>query len=233
MIGRLKAGPAVVVAILLMAGAVAAQSARPGYNEAFIGAPLADPVMQYNKESYVMYGCAYCHGVNLVPRGEAVDLRQSALVGADVDGSLIVKALRAGFWNTTKLSPMPQYADLSDQQLHAIAAYIHYARQRDRMATLTQGPVQTGSVAAGQAEFAKQCESCHARNLAGIGTRHDAAALRARILEPPALSGRSSFALDRIRDTRVADARLRHERLLENLTAEQVANLVVYLQTLN
>lgn len=220
-----------VVGTLLMAGAVAAQSARPGYNEAFIGAPLADPVMQYNKESYVMYGCAYCHGVNLIPRGEAVDLRQSALVGADVDGSLIVKALRAGFWNTTKLSPMPQYADLSDQQLYAIAAYIHYARQRDRITALTRGAPQTGSVAVGQADFAKRCASCHARDLAGIGTRHDPATLRARILEPPALSGRSSFALDRMRDTRAADARLRHERLLENYTAEQVANLVAYLQT--
>ena len=87
--------------VLLLAASVAAQSGRPGYNEAFIGSPLPDAVMQYNKESYVQYGCAYCHGVNLVPRGEAPDLRTSALVGNDVDGSVIVAALRAGFPQTT------------------------------------------------------------------------------------------------------------------------------------
>lgn len=219
-------------AALLMTASMAAQSAdRPGYNEAFIGSPLADPVMQYNKESYVMYGCGYCHGVNLVPRGEAVDLRRSALVGSDVDGTVIVRALRAGFWQTTRLSPMPQYSDLSDQQLHAIATYIHYARQRDRYAALTQAPTVSGNAAAGQADFAQRCQSCHASgSLAGIGTRHDPAALRVRLLEPPGLAG-GSFALDRVRDTVRADARLRHERLLENHSAEQVANLVAYLQT--
>jgi len=217
-----------------MAGSAAAQSGgRPGYNEAFIGAPLADSVMQYNKESYVMYGCAYCHGVNLVPRGEAVDLRRSALVGSDVDGTLIVRALRAGFWQTTRLSPMPQYSDLSDQQLNAIAAYIHHARQRDRYTTLTQAPLPAGNATAGQTDFAQRCQSCHVgTSLAGIGKKYDAASLRARLLEPPGLTG-GSFALDRLRDSQRAEARLRHERLLENHSAEQVANLVAYLQTLN
>jgi mono/diheme cytochrome c family protein len=219
---------------LLMAGSVAAQSGgRPGYNDAFIGPPLADPVMQYNKESYVMYGCAYCHGVNLVPRGETVDLRRSALVGSDVDGRLIVGALRAGFWQTTRLSPMPQYSDVSDQQLHAIAAYIHYARQRDRYIGLTQTPVAAGSAAAGEADFAQRCQSCHVgASLAGIGKRNDAAALRGRLLEPPGLTGGASFALERLRDTRRSEARRRHERLLENHSTEQVANLVAYLQAL-
>ena len=219
-------------AALLMAGSVAAQSGgRPGYNEAFIGAPLADPVMQYNKESYVMYGCGYCHGVNLVPRGEAVDLRRSALVGSDVDGTLIVRALRAGFWQTTRLSPMPQYSDLSDQQLNAIAAYIHYARQRDRYTTLTQVPLPAGNAAAGQTDFAQRCQSCHAgASLAGVGKKYDEASLGRRLLDPPGLAG-ASFDLDRLRDTQRAEARLRHERLLENHSAEQVADLVAYLQS--
>lgn len=214
---------------------VAAQSgARSGYNEAFIGPPLADPVMQYNKESYVMYGCAYCHGVNLVPRGEAPDLRRSALVGGDVDGSVIVRALRAGFPQTTKLSPMPQYSDLSEQQLNAIASWIHYARQRDRHTALTQAPPATGDASAGQKDFDARCRSCHAgaAQLTGIGTKYDAASLRARLLEPPGLTRRNAFALDTLRDNQTATARLRHERLLENYSTEQVANLVGYLQTL-
>ena len=223
-------------AALLVTGSVAAQSgSRQGYNEAFIGPPLADAVMQYNKESYVTYGCAYCHGVNLVPRGEAPDLRTSALVGNDVDGSIIVAALRAGFPQTTKLSPMPQYSDLSDQQLHAIAAYVHYARQRVRYAELTQGLVTGGDARAGRTDFEQRCSTCHApgKDLAGLGKTHDAAALRARILEPPALAGGTSFAVDKLHDTRTAMARLRHGRLLENYSVDQVANLVAYLQDLN
>jgi mono/diheme cytochrome c family protein len=218
--------------VLLLTGAVAAQSARPGYNEAFIGPPLADPVMQYNKESYVQYGCAYCHGVNLVPRGEAPDLRISALVGRDEDGSLIVAALRAGFPQTTKLSPMPQYSDLSEQQLQAIATYIHYGRQRARLAELTQGPVQQGDSAAGRADFEARCAACHAPggDLAGIGRKYDPTMLRARMLEPPGLKAGVSFALDRIRDTRTASARVRHERLLENFSDVAVANLLAFLQ---
>lgn len=220
--------------LLLATGSMAAQSGgRPGYNEPFIGPPLADAVMQYNKESYVMYGCAYCHGVNLVPRGEAPDLRTSALVGRDVDGSLIVAALRAGFPQTAKLSPMPQYSDLSNQQLHAIAAYIHYARQRARHAELTQTPVQKGDAVAGRADFEARCASCHAAGPSEVGKKYDVTVLRARLLEPPGLTANTSFALDALRDARTAAARQRHERLLESYSAEQVANLVAYLQGVN
>jgi mono/diheme cytochrome c family protein len=216
-----------------MAGSVAAQSgARPGYNVEFLGPPLADPVMQYNKESYVMYGCAYCHGVNLVPRGEAVDLRRSPLVGADVDGSLIVKALRAGFPNTTRLSPMPQYSDLSEQQLQAIAAWIHYARQRDRYAALTEAPPQPGNAVSGGRAFEQACSGCHSArgDLAEVGTKYGAAGLRAQILEPDALRADPSFSLARPQDARRVEARKRHQSLLENYSPEQVADLVAYLQ---
>ena len=98
----------------------------------YIGPPLADPVMQQAKETYVLFGCAYCHGVTLTPRGEAADLTRSALVGADTTGDAIAALLRAGIPRTAKLSPMPQFSDLSDRQLHDIARYIHYARQQRR-----------------------------------------------------------------------------------------------------
>ena len=72
----------------------------------------------------------------------------SALVGADVDGSTIVPLLKSGIPQTPKLSPMPQFSDLSDQQLHAIARYIHYAR--------------------GKAFFDEQCAGCHPRRPASV-----------------------------------------------------------------
>jgi mono/diheme cytochrome c family protein len=224
----------VVCGVLLIGGTAAAQSgARPGYDVDFIGPPLADPVMQYNKESYVTYGCAYCHGVDLVPRGEAADLRQSAVVGADVDGSAIVRVLRAGIPKTSKLSPMPQYSDLSDQQLNAIAAWIHYARRRDRVTSLTRAVLPPGNAAAGRTYFERMCSSCHASaDLAGLGKKYDPAMLRAQILEPAALASEASFKVDRLRDSRMAEARTRHHALLENYSAGQIADLLAYAQGL-
>ena len=99
------------------------------YDTAYVGIPLLDTIMQHNKETFVIYGCAYCHGLYLTPVGEAADLRKSTIVGADVNGNLIGKILRNGIPLTAKSSPMPQYSDLKDEEIKAISAYIHYARE--------------------------------------------------------------------------------------------------------
>lgn len=224
--------------LLLASGVVAGQSpvpsttmARAGYDIDFIGVPLADPVMQHAKETYVLFGCAYCHGVTLIARGEATDLMRSAIVGADVNGERIVGLLRAGIPQTAKLSPMPQFSDLSDQQLHDIARYIHYARQEGRYKELSGASLGSGDAAAGRAFFDRQCASCHADDLSGIGRRYDAATLRDRLLRPRALIGVPSFAVVALRDAKRSAARERHDRLLENYTPAQVANLMAYLLT--
>lgn len=98
------------------------------YDTAYVGIPLSDTIMQHNKETFVIYGCAYCHGLYLTPVGEAADLRKSTIVGADVNGNLIGKILLNGIPLTAKSSPMPQYSDLKDEEIKAISAYIHYAR---------------------------------------------------------------------------------------------------------
>ena len=118
--------------VLAFAASVAAQSVavHRSYDTAFLGKPLADPVLQHAKETYVLFGCAYCHGLNLVARGEAADLMHSALVGRDVNGNVIGPLLRAGIPQTPKLSPMPQFSDLSDGEIAAIVTWIHYARQQ-------------------------------------------------------------------------------------------------------
>lgn len=224
-----------VFGVLLGANAaMAQQGARPAYDLAYIGPPLADSLMQHNKETYVIYGCAYCHGVTLTPRGEAPDLRTSALVGSDVDGDLIGQILRAGIPQTPKLSPMPQYSDLSDQEIDAIASYIHYARARVRYQQLRTTPGSAGTVTAGKAYFDENCTSCHATNgdLAGIGSKHDAAALPAQILEPDTFGEPVSFRLDDLRETSAIAGRARHQALLENYAASDFANLVAYLGTL-
>jgi mono/diheme cytochrome c family protein len=215
--------------------AVAAQSPaappRPDYDADYIGSPLADPVMQHAKETYVSFGCAYCHGITLTPRGEAADLMHSALVGADVDGSTIVPLLKAGIPQTPKLSPMPQFSDLSDQQLHAIAKYIHYARRQGRYTEILQSPQAQGVASTGKTYFDEHCATCHASDLNGIGRKYDDLALKQHMLEPDALSAQPTFRLDAMQNAKIAAARDRHSAIVENSTPALVADLVAYLKT--
>jgi len=229
---------AVLCAIALIANPRAVQTPAPslrdtraGYDIEYIGPPLADPVMQQAKETYVLFGCAYCHGVTLTPRGEAADLTRSALVGADTTGDTIAALLRAGIPRTAKLSPMPQFSDLSDRQLHDIARYIHYARQQRRYEELVMAESERGDPGAGRMYFAQNCASCHTSDLDGIGKRYDVAALRGQLLRPRQLGAIQSFTLDALTDSKTASARQRHNLLLENFQAGDVSNLMAYLRT--
>ena len=230
---RAALAPALLCA-LLSVGAVTAQSvARSDYDAAYLGAPLVDLVLQHAKETYVVFGCAYCHGLNLTPRGEAADLRRSVIVGRDENANLIGPLLRAGIPQTSKLSPMPQFSDLSEQQIADIARWIHYARQRARYEELTRAPLPSGDAAAGRAQFDQACGVCHSiqKDLAGIGGRYAADVLRMHILEPQGLRGASSFRIDHRRDARINAGRDRHNALLENYSAAEIANLVAYLHS--
>ena len=218
---------ALLFAPLLVAQTVTHRS----YDTAFLGPPIADPVLQHAKETFVLFGCAYCHGLNLVSRGEATDLMHSALVGSDENGNRIGPLLRAGIPQTAKLSPMPQFSDLSDRQIAAIVTWIHYARGQGRYQELTTAPVALGNAAAGKTYFDGSCSSCHAidRDLAGIGSKYDAVALRAAVLDPKGLKVDLSFTADRPKDTKLTAAQQRHHKLLENYSVNDVANLVSYL----
>jgi mono/diheme cytochrome c family protein len=215
----------------VLLNAQAPSAPAPAYDVDYIGPPLADPVMQHAKETYVLFGCAYCHGVTLTPRGEAADLMHSARVGADVDANVIGPLLRAGIPQTAKLSPMPQFSDLSDRQIADLARYIHYARQQGRYRELTTSPVVRGDAAAGRTFFEGNCASCHATDLTGIGRKYAPDALREAMLAPRSVEGTESFEVARLRDVRRASAQQRHHMLLENYTPTQVADLLTYLQT--
>ncbi|MDZ4698354.1 MAG: cytochrome c [Rhodothermales bacterium] len=219
-----------LLGVLSLIEPASAQS-RVEYDYAYIGDPLPDPLMQQNKETYVLYGCAYCHGLYLQPVGEATDLRTSALVGADVEANLIGPILRVGIPQTPKSSPMPQFSDLSDREIRAITTYIHYARADVRYTSLTAGPASVGDAAAGKTYVEQQCASCHRDTGALAAPGSDAAALRKQILAPAAFLGPMSFNLEN--RTALTDGRARHQALLENFAEADVANIVAYLETLN
>jgi mono/diheme cytochrome c family protein len=221
--------------VVSVAGSVMAQSpGRAGYDIDYIGPPLADPVLQHSKETYVLFGCSYCHGLNLVARGEATDLMHSRLVGRDENGKLIGPLLRAGIPQTAKLSPMPQFSDLSDQQIADLVRWIHYARQQGRYKELMEAKDSgAGNAASGKAYFDQTCGSCHSTkgDLANLAKKYDSTALRVQILHPKRLDAAPSWRLDRLNDGKTAAARQRHLALLENFSAEEVANLMAFFQS--
>lgn len=224
---------------LLIAGAIAlatgwAQSvSKETYDFNYIGQPLPDPVLQHSKETFVLFGCAYCHGLDLVSRGEATDLMHSALVGRDENGNVIGPLLRAGIPQTAKLSPMPQFSDLSDQQIGALVRWIHFARAQGRYKEIAGAKdLGPGNAAAGKLFFDQKCGSCHSASgdLANLGKKYDPSRLREQILRPKLLEGARSWSVERLHDTKIAAARQRHQALLENYSAADVQNLAAYLQ---
>ena len=216
-------------AAILIGGSLWAQSApTPGYDINYIGPRMADPILQHSKEMYVLYGCSYCHGLYLESRGEATDLMHSRLVGRDENANLIGPLLRAGIPQTAKLSPMPQFSDLSDQQISAIVTWIHFARQQGRYKELIEGKdLSSGNAGVGKAYFDGNCTSCHTMP---ADLKREDGTLRARILRPNFLDAAESWQVDRLRDTKTATARQRHLSLLENYSADDVANLIAYLR---
>jgi len=156
----------------------------------------------------------------------------SALVGRDENGNLIGPLLRAGIPQTAKLSPMPQFSDLSDQQISALVRWIHYARAQGHYTEITEGKNLTpGNAAAGKLYFDEKCGSCHSASgdLANIGRKYDPSTLRERILRPKLSEGAPFWGLERLHDTEAVE-RQRHQALLENYSSRDVQNLVAYLQ---
>lgn len=229
----------VLLAAMLAVGSAMAQAGRPDQIGDgvinFLAPPLADPILSHAREIYVLYGCAYCHGVDLrVRNGEAADLLNSPLVGADVNGNIIGSVLRMGIPQTAKLSPMPQFSDLSDNEIAAITRWIHYSRQQERFKELMR-VVKTapGDAVAGKIYATKTCVSCHSADaLTGMAKKYDAATLKQAVLHPAFLDATQSFKVDALHDTAMATARQKHGSLLENYSYSDVSNLIAYLQSL-
>jgi len=97
---------------------------------------------------------------------------------------------------------------------------------------LTRAMLPAGDENAGKTYFTANCASCHATDLASVGARYDSGGLRGAILEPKTLAMLPPYARAETRDTRLSEARQKHNSLLENYSAAQLANLMAYLSTL-
>lgn len=143
--------------------------------------PPGDPAMIARGQAIYGVNCRLCHGADL--RGGdmgGINLLRSQLVLNDQKGELIVPVVKGGRMNPG-MPPMPPFPALPEDDIRAIAEYIHSVAATMR----GQGnpppgsePVAlnivVGDPAAGQKYFAAKCASCHSPSgdLAGIGSKY-------------------------------------------------------------
>lgn len=192
------------------------------------GYPAPTPKLERGRTVYVISSCHFCHGIDLTGAAMgAADLMHMPLVGRDENGNFIGPIVRAGLPNLQ--TAMPQYPDYTPEQISDLAAYIHYLRQQGRFRELTSTAHEGASDAKAGAEYfnsaGAKCNTCHSitGDLAGIGTKYDAARMRVRLLRP----GPQNAVLEG------ASAGLSaHLKLLERYTDADVKNVLAYLETL-
>ena len=147
------------------------------------GYPAPTVALERGRTVFVLNHCHFCHGEDLTRANMgAANLTQSALVGADTDGNAIGAVVRAGLPNLQ--TAMPNYRELSAQEMVDLARYVHYLRQQAKYTELiVPAMTASGDAVRGRALFtgAGTCASCHTSSnaLAGIARKYDPARLRA------------------------------------------------------
>jgi cytochrome c oxidase cbb3-type subunit 3 len=151
--------------------------------------PPGDAVLIQRGQTLYTVNCRICHGPDL--RGGdmgGVNLLRSTLVLNDQHGELILPVVHNGRANPG-MPPMPPFPGIPDNDVKAIAEYIHSVAATMRgQGNPPPGSepvvlnVLVGDAAAGQRYFAAHCSSCHSPtgDLQGIG---------ARVSDPMALQG--------------------------------------------
>ena len=169
-----------------------------GVNQSEIKQKPADAPKSYPPEM-VLQGsilfrkdCSFCHGRDAGGGESGPDLTRSKLVTGDVDGDKIGLVVRNGRPD----KGMPPF-DRSDEQIAALAAFIHTQQNNALLAALRGSggrkgvdvsDLQTGNAAAGKQYFegAGGCAACHSPtgDLAGLASRYSGLELEEQMLYP-------------------------------------------------
>ena len=139
--------------------------------------------------------CGFCHGPDATGGSGGADLTRSELVAADVRGDRIGPLTRQGRVE----AGMPAFPTLSDDDLAAIAAYVHDQKANAESATggrrsVEVADLQTGNARAGRRYFESACTRCHSASgdLAGLASRVEGLALLRQMLYPGSQPGASA-----------------------------------------
>src|SRR3954470_13815230 len=142
---------------------------------------LADPAVIARGKTLFEINCRLCHGADL--RGGdmgGVNLLRSNLVLTDQHGELILPVVHGGRQNPG-MPPMPPFPQIPDDDVKAIAEYIHsvaFTMRGQGNPPLSAEPVVlyivVGNPAAGKAYFEAKCASCHseAGDMQGVASRY-------------------------------------------------------------
>jgi cytochrome c oxidase cbb3-type subunit III len=143
--------------------------------------PPGDPVLIARGKQLFEVNCRLCHGADL--RGGdmgGVNLLRSNLVLTDQHGELILPVVHNGR-QTPGMPPMPPFPQIPDDDVKAIAEYIHSVAATMRgQGNPPPGSepvvlnIVVGDANAGRAYFQAKCASCHSPtgDLQGIGMRY-------------------------------------------------------------
>lgn len=140
--------------------------------------PPGDP--EAIKKGNGLYGvfCRACHGADLRGGDQGgPNLLRSQLVLNDQNGELIGPVVKSGRMNPG-MPVMPPFPTMSDEDIKAIATYIHSVTATARgQGAPPAGPdielnIVVGDAKAGEAYFKKTCTACHTvKDMEGIATR--------------------------------------------------------------
>ena len=157
------------------------QGGRGGRGQATFPAqqrPPGDP--EAIKKGNGLYGvfCRACHGADLRGGDQGgPNLLRSQLVLNDQNGELIGPVIKSGRMNPG-MPVMPPFPTMSDEDIKAIATYIHSVTAAGRgQGAPPAGPdielnIVVGDAKAGEAYFKKTCTACHTvKDMEGIATR--------------------------------------------------------------
>jgi cytochrome c oxidase cbb3-type subunit III len=143
--------------------------------------PPGDPVVIARGKQLFEVNCRLCHGADL--RGGdmgGVNLLRSNLVLTDQHGELILPVVHNGR-QTPGMPPMPPFPQIPDDDVKAIAEYIHSVAATMRgQGNPPPGSepvvlnIVVGDANAGKTYFQAKCASCHSPtgDLQGIGMRY-------------------------------------------------------------